>query len=268
MLFGEVCSLLGIHKTRTTPFHPKSDGMVERFNQTLATMLTAYVSEHQNDWDSHLPYILMTYRSAEHDSTGYTPNMSMYGREATTPLDIMFSLPEHAKHVSRTEWVCDLRQKLEDAHEHARTSTKSAMLRQKKYHDSKLSYEQFQAGDQVYVYFPQRKVGISPKLMSFWRGPFTVTSKFSDVTYKVCCGRKGKEQVIHVDRMRICNPQKLSGEVDTSGDLAEVATDDLVDVIDSCFADSFEIEQHSSARPQRQRKHPVWMNDFDCAYTV
>jgi hypothetical protein len=194
--------------------------------------------------------------------------MLMYGREATTPLDIMFSLPEHAKPVSRTEWVRDLRQKLEDAHGHARTSTKSAMLRQKKYHDSKLSYEQFQAGDQVYVYFPQRKVGISPKLMSFWRGPFTVTSKFSDVTYKVCCGRKGKEQVIHVDRMRICNPQKLSGEVETSGDLAEVATDDLEDVIDSCFADSPEMEQHSSERPQRQRKQPVWMNDFDCAYTV
>jgi hypothetical protein len=68
--------------------------------------------------------------------------------------------------------------------------------------------------------------------------------------------------------MRICNPQKLSGAVDTSGDLAEVTTDDLVDVIDSCFADSPEIEQRSSARPQRQRKQPVWMNDFDCAYTV
>jgi hypothetical protein len=44
-----------------------------------------------------------------------------------TSLDIMFSLPKHAKPVSRTEWVCDLRQKHEDAHKHARTSAKSAM---------------------------------------------------------------------------------------------------------------------------------------------
>jgi hypothetical protein len=118
------------------------------------------------------------------------------------------------------------------------------------------------------MYFPQRKVGISPKLMIFWRGPFIVTSKFLDVTYKVYCGQKGKKQVKHVDRMRICNPQKLSGEIDTFGDSAEVATDDLVDVIDSCFADSLEIEQHSTERAQRQQKQPVWINDFDCAYFV
>jgi hypothetical protein len=61
---------------------------------------------------------------------GTHQNMLTHGREATVPLDIMFSLPEHAKPVSITEWVCDLRQKLEDAHEHARISTKSAMLRQ------------------------------------------------------------------------------------------------------------------------------------------
>jgi hypothetical protein len=73
MLFGEVCNLLGIYKTRTTPFHRKSDGIVEQFTQLLATMLTAYVSEHQNDCDSHLPYIMMAYGSAEHESTWYTP---------------------------------------------------------------------------------------------------------------------------------------------------------------------------------------------------
>jgi hypothetical protein len=132
--------------------------------------------------------------------------------------------------------VCDLRQKHEDAHKHARTSAKSAMWTQKIYHNNRKYYEQFQAGDQVYVYFPQRKVGILPKWMSFWRGSFTVASKFSDVTYKIRCYLKGKEQVIHVDRMRICNPQKLSGGVDTAGDSAEVATCDMLDVIDSCFA--------------------------------
>ena len=43
-LFKEMCKLLGIEKTRTTPYHPESDGMVERFNRTLATMLSAFVS--------------------------------------------------------------------------------------------------------------------------------------------------------------------------------------------------------------------------------
>jgi transposase InsO family protein len=65
-----VCRLLQIQKTRTTPYHPQSDGMVERNNRTILTMLSAFVNEHQNDWDEHLPYISMAYRAAEHETTG------------------------------------------------------------------------------------------------------------------------------------------------------------------------------------------------------
>ncbi|PIK39039.1 Retrovirus-related Pol polyprotein from transposon [Apostichopus japonicus] len=49
-LFQHMCRLLDIHKTRTTPFHPQSDGMVERFNRTLEDMLSLVVSENQKDW--------------------------------------------------------------------------------------------------------------------------------------------------------------------------------------------------------------------------
>lgn len=38
-LFAELCSLLETIKSRTTPYHPQSDGMVERFNCTLQQML-------------------------------------------------------------------------------------------------------------------------------------------------------------------------------------------------------------------------------------
>jgi transposase InsO family protein len=46
-LFSEMCQMLGIKKTRTTPYHPKSDGMVERFNRTLLSMINTYVQENQ-----------------------------------------------------------------------------------------------------------------------------------------------------------------------------------------------------------------------------
>jgi transposase InsO family protein len=64
-LFQKVCRLLQIQKTRTTPYHPQSEGMVERNNRTILTMLSAFVNEHQSDWDEHIPYISMAYRAAE-----------------------------------------------------------------------------------------------------------------------------------------------------------------------------------------------------------
>jgi len=47
--FQEMCKLLQIEKTRTTPYHQQSDGNVERFNRKLATMLSDFVDEHQRN---------------------------------------------------------------------------------------------------------------------------------------------------------------------------------------------------------------------------
>lgn len=50
-------------------------------------------------------------------------------------------------------------------------------MRQKRYHDRKLEWHIFSAGDLVYVYFPRRRIGTSPKLTSFWQGPVQVFSR-------------------------------------------------------------------------------------------
>ena len=84
---------MGVIKTRTTPLHPQSDGLVERFNRTLATQLAIVTSRHQRDWDRHLPLVLWAYRSAVQESTGCTPAALMFGRELWTPVDIVFGAP-------------------------------------------------------------------------------------------------------------------------------------------------------------------------------
>ncbi|UYV82242.1 K02A2.6-like [Cordylochernes scorpioides] len=48
-IFQELCRRLGIEKTRTTPLHTQSDGMVERFNRTLTQHLTMFVNKNQRD---------------------------------------------------------------------------------------------------------------------------------------------------------------------------------------------------------------------------
>lgn len=268
ILFTEVCKLLQIRKTRTTPYHPQSDGMVERFNKTLATMLSAYVDENHRDWDESIPFVMMAYRASQHESTGYSPNMLMLGREVATPLDIMYDMPSSWKEVPRSEWVWIMQDRMERAHAFVRRHAEGAMFRQKHYHDMKMSYEKFKEGENVYVYFPQRKVGCSPKFTSYWRGPFKILTKLSEVLYKVNCGRNGKDQVIHCDRLKTCKAQILKGENELQTPL-ESSTESQLDVqFESEVIDERQSkvevtdELAGEFESKRNRRAPVWMRDY------
>ncbi|GFX69692.1 retrovirus-related Pol polyprotein from transposon 412 [Trichonephila clavipes] len=85
-----VCELLGIDKTKTTPLHPQSDGMVERFNRTILNNLSLMVSKNQQDWDQKVPLFLLAYRSAVHETTGYSPSQMLFGRDLRLPCDLLF----------------------------------------------------------------------------------------------------------------------------------------------------------------------------------
>ena len=93
----EVCQLLGVKKTRTTPYHPQSDGLVERFNRTLLDMLSMAVRDDEHDWDLLLPTLLFAYRTSCHATTGATPFELMLGRDARLPEDVLFSIPARAE---------------------------------------------------------------------------------------------------------------------------------------------------------------------------
>ncbi|GFT12586.1 nucleobindin-2 [Trichonephila clavipes] len=88
-----VCELLGIDKTKTTPLHPQSDGMVERFNRTILNNLSLMVSKNQQDWDQKVPLFLLAYRSAVHKTTGYSPSQMLFGRNLRLPCDLLFGRP-------------------------------------------------------------------------------------------------------------------------------------------------------------------------------
>ena len=61
-VMSELCKLLNIEKAGTSPLHPKSDGLVERFDWTLVEMLRGKIREDQADWDLQLPSCMMAYR--------------------------------------------------------------------------------------------------------------------------------------------------------------------------------------------------------------
>ena len=102
-VFKEMCNLLGIEKTRTSPYRPQSDGMVERANRTIENMLASFVSQNQKDWDEYLSLLMLAYRSAEHETTGVSPYEMMFGRHVSLPVDIIMGRLEPENKVGMSD---------------------------------------------------------------------------------------------------------------------------------------------------------------------
>ena len=95
-LFREMCVFLNVKQSRTTPYHPQGDPyhpqgdvLVERFNRTLQQMLVSFVKDTGEDWDDHLPFVLLAYRSAVQEIPGCSPNLMVLGRVLPGPIDLI-----------------------------------------------------------------------------------------------------------------------------------------------------------------------------------
>ena len=138
-VFSEMCRILGIQKTRTTPYNPKSDGMIERFNRTMINMVATMIDpvREQRDWDRQLPFATLAYRSTPQESTGETPVMMMLGREVRLPVDLLIApaTSEPCEPAKEMGYPSELRGRLEEAHQRARDQLKKSARRQKKQYD-------------------------------------------------------------------------------------------------------------------------------------
>ena len=206
-LFRQLCDFLRIKKTRTVPYHPQSDGLVERFNRTLGTLLRLYTNSHQDDWDEHLPYLMMAYRSTIHDSTGYSPNYLMLGREVMMPLDAMFPNPFTNKYYETVEsYTEQLQERFRNAYTHVRENLKKSAERQKKQYDLVQNLEIYKPNDKVLVKIYSRKKGVSPKLEPQWKGPCTILEKIGAVNYQIQIPPKRIVKIVHHDQLKPYTP--------------------------------------------------------------
>ncbi|RWS19468.1 gag-pol fusion protein-like protein, partial [Leptotrombidium deliense] len=93
LMMSEVFNLLHTKHITTTAFHAQTNGLTERFNHTLAMMISMYVGTVHRDWDRALHFLAFAYNSSVQSSTGYSPFFLTYGREPLMPAEVIFDVP-------------------------------------------------------------------------------------------------------------------------------------------------------------------------------
>lgn len=155
----------GITHVTTTPYHPMSNGMVEKFNGTLAVLLTTNIKGDIKLWDEHIPISVYAYNSAIHQSTGFTPFYLLFGKhEDPTFLVKIGCQPQRRPHE-------DLKVDREIAAERIHRS----QIQNQEAANKSRSPSNIQVGDLVLLFVKPRKRQASQKLQPSYSGPHRVT---------------------------------------------------------------------------------------------
>ena len=205
-VFQDVCKLLRIHKTRITPYHPQSDGMVERFNRKLENGLSMLVNKNHTDWEKHVPFLLMAYRSATHETTKVTPGQMMFGRELKLPVDLWQERTTNGEQtMDGNEYAEMLQNRLGEVHNFARENIDLNVRGMKQRYDLKSAQKKYPSGSGVWLHTLQRKKGWSPKLSMRWEGPYVVVKHLNDVVLRIKKGPRAKAKVAHMNNIKKYN---------------------------------------------------------------
>ena len=256
-LLTEVCKLLNIHKTRTTPYHPQCDGLVERFNRTLLNMLARSTKDHPFDWEMQLPKVCMAYNTSVQSSTGYSPFFLMFGRKAKLPIDLMYGFQQ--AQTTTNEYVAELQRTISTAYQHVREKVKGQHERQKEYYNRKIHGKPYSVGDLVWLYSPVVAKGRSKKLHHPWLGPYMIIKKLSDVTYRIQhCNNKKKRMVVHFDRLKPCHPGTRFPDIISRPDksIQPTVTSNIGDCLELVDDDIDHTETPTQRYPTRTRYPP------------
>ena len=207
-LMNEVTKLMNSKQVTCTPYHPQCNGLVEKFNKTIAHMLSMYTNANQTDWDRFLKYLLLAYHTTKHSTTGETPAFLLYGRDLRMPSDLAFQCSVAQFSVYNENYANFIRAALSETRQLAVEHITKRQEMQKIQSDKKANHLPLAEGDSVYLYIPQIKKGLSHKFFSEWGGPYTVVKlKRPNAIIERLSHPKTFPIKVHISRLKKIPPQ-------------------------------------------------------------
>ncbi|XP_076847994.1 uncharacterized protein LOC143493459 [Brachyhypopomus gauderio] len=151
ILIQQLCSMYGIQKSRTTPYHPAGNGQCERFNRTLHNLLRTLPASRKHDWVTCLPHVLFCYNTTPHQSTGESPHFLMFGQEPQLPVDFLLGRVRPSVPGTVCDWIQEHQTRLQVAFDGARERLAAAAEYRKDKHDARVRSPALAVGQLVYV---------------------------------------------------------------------------------------------------------------------
>ena len=195
-MMEELLKQIGTTHLYATPYHPETNGQIERYNSTMDAKIAALSNERKTDWDDQLPLVTFNYNSNIHATTKHVPFEMMYGRSPTLPFDLQdgnVSLTYDAMHTKRLE------QYLSTMTSQAKQNITKSQHQYKQRYDKNRSDPSYSVGELVLVQTlkPRSKFGVR------YEGPFNITQQLTPKTFIVQHIRKPTlHRQVTVDVMR------------------------------------------------------------------
>uniref|UniRef100_A0A3B3QDK9 Gypsy retrotransposon integrase-like protein 1 n=1 Tax=Paramormyrops kingsleyae TaxID=1676925 RepID=A0A3B3QDK9_9TELE len=159
-LIHELLGMLGVRKSRTTPYHPQGDPQPERFNRTLLNMLGTLDPKEKSRWSQHISHLVHAYNCTRNEATGYSPYYLMFGREARMPIDLCFGVSSDcSSHKSYLRYVRNMKHDLQAAYQLAESKAGRKNEDNRRRYNQRVRYFSLDAGDRVLI----RNLGLQGK---------------------------------------------------------------------------------------------------------
>ena len=198
--FQDFLKNLNITQKFSSITHPESQGCIERFHQTLKSVMKKYCCERDNEWDLAMPLLLFAIRSGIQESLGYSPFQVVFGHEVKGPLELIRdSIVSDRLDEDLDSYVQKIHRQLKTTQEFAKKNLDNSQFRMKERFDGKARDRQIDAGDEVLVYFRNT---CNPWVSKF-SGPYKVLEKLGNLNYLIhTTDRKKKKQILHINMLK------------------------------------------------------------------
>jgi transposase InsO family protein len=190
-LFQEQCRIMGIKKTRTSPYYPQADGLVERLFRTIKPLISATVKARSASWCEVIPFVEMGLRCSVQATTGMSPFEILFGKKMRLPTCWETPQMEANNSIRNTStYIQELQEKLKEIHQRISQHMKVSIQRQADYYNGCSRNRPISIGDMVLVRVEGHIPGIFPRLK--YEGPFEVIATTNKWTYKLKSPATGK----------------------------------------------------------------------------